>query len=87
MSFMDMCKPQGPLEVLTPEEQRVTDYYQRSIEVRSGMLNAIAVLRQQLKNMMMTLEELERQVAVQNNKQYAHQDQPGVDPSRPAPTR
>jgi hypothetical protein len=87
MSFMDMCKPQGPLEVLTPEEQRVTDYYQRSIEVRSGMLNVIAVLRQQLKNMMMTLDELERQVVVQNNKQYMHQDQPGVDPSKPAPTR
>ena len=28
MSFMDGCKPQGPLPVLTPEEQRVTDYYQ-----------------------------------------------------------
>jgi hypothetical protein len=29
MSFMDGCKPQGPLDVLTSEAQRVTDYYQR----------------------------------------------------------
>jgi len=45
MSFMDMCKPQGPLEVLTPEERRVTDYYQRSTMVAERVAAVIEDLR------------------------------------------
>jgi hypothetical protein len=45
MSFMDGCRPQGPLEVLTPEEQRVTDHYQRSTSVAERVAAVIEDLR------------------------------------------
>lgn len=45
MSFMDGCKPQGPLVVLTPEEQRVTDYYQNNTLVDALVAAVIEDLR------------------------------------------
>jgi hypothetical protein len=45
MSFMDGCKPQGPLAVLTPEERRVTDYYQSNTLVDALVAAVIEDLR------------------------------------------
>lgn len=49
------------------------------------MLNIIADLRKALEDIASMVDDLERQVVIANNKQYGKPNEPGVDPSKPAP--
>jgi hypothetical protein len=45
MSFMDGCRPRGPLETLTPELQRMTDHYRNNTLVAVHVAAVIEDLR------------------------------------------